>query len=330
MHDAKRATKLTALLAAAAVALIGGGFSAQPAWAADGDAVAIVNGRPITKRKVVDVLMEAHGLQIMQQLIVLELAKGETRRLKIRVTRDDIDREFEHALARIAPESDAHGEKLDEPDKQQALEMLLQQRGITMAEFKIGMERNAHLRKVIEKSFRVDEATLREEYARMYGEKVEIRHIQVGDIEGLHEALNLLEKQTDFAEVARRVSQNAETAAEGGLLPPFAFNDDKIAPLLREAAFALGAGEVSKPIKVGRWFHILKLERRLSPNDVWFDDVRDEVERSLRNRAIPQEMRQLIGKLFRKASVRVLDSDLREQYENLLKDNAFADPTLAP
>jgi len=306
------------------------GLLVSGAWAGDGDAIAIVNGQPISRQRLVAVLMEAHGLQVMQQLIVLELAKEETRRLKLKVTDEDVEREFQNALQRIAPESDAQGQLLSAAERQKALEMLLSQKGLTMTEFRLGMERNAHLRKVVEGRLTVTETTLREEFARLYGERVEVRHIQVADISGLHEALNQLDSGKDFAAVAQTVSQNPETAPRGGLLEPFAFNDDSLAPVLREAAFALAPGEVSKPIRVGRWWHILKLERRLPPAEVRFEDVRAEVERRLRERVVPQEMNRLISDLFQKAQIRILDSALRDKYEKLLAENRLTGPDTGP
>lgn len=325
------ARNIVLLVTAGLLAAVGLPLSA--ARAADGDAVAIVNGQPITKRRMVEVLMEAYGLRVMQQLIVLELAKEETRRLKIGVSPADVEREFEQALARIAPLTGAQGQALGEDERRQSLDILLQQKGISLSEFRIGMERNAHLRKVVERNFRVDEATLREEFARSYGEKVELRHIQikVGDVNGLHEALNLLDKKTDFAEVARRVSQNADTAPDGGLLTPFAFNDESIAASLREAAFSLKPGEIlTAPIKVGRWWQIIKLERRIAPADVRFEEVRTEVERTLRERVTAERMNKLVTELFQKAEIRVLDRELKKKFNKLLQENRLTDPTTTP
>jgi foldase protein PrsA len=289
--------------------------------AADGDAVAMVNGRPISKARLVDTLVESHGLQILQQLIVLELAKAETRRMKIRVTAGDVDFEFERALRSIAPEVDQAGQALSEAEKRQVLDRLLVEKGLSFAEFMIGMERNAHLRKIVERGVAVDEGTLREEFARLYGEKVEVRAVMVSDINGLHEALNLLEQGTVFEQVARQVSEHAESASRGGVLPPFAFNDEAVAAVLREAAFALEPGGRSKPIKVGRWWWILQLVRRIPPTSVRFADVREEVERSLRARVVPQEMNKLVTQLFQQADIRVLDRTLKPKFEQLLEEN---------
>ncbi|MCH7873278.1 MAG: hypothetical protein IID33_16405, partial [Planctomycetes bacterium] len=60
----------------------------------DGDAIAIVNGRTITRQQVVDLLIESHGLGAMQQMIMLELARSETLLLVLDVTQADIQAEY--------------------------------------------------------------------------------------------------------------------------------------------------------------------------------------------------------------------------------------------
>lgn len=305
----------------ACVALLGGGWPLRVARAADGDAVALINGRSLSERRLVDVLMESHGLQILQQLIVLELAKQQTERYNIRVTAGDVDREFERALREIAPEVDEKGKQLTPAERQQVLDYLLAQKGLSLVEFKLGMERNAHLRKLVERKLRIDEATLREEFRRQYGEKVEVRRIQIDDRDTLYEALRALGEGEDFADVARRVSQDPETAPLGGLSEPFAFNDERWAPVLREKAFSMKPGEVSTPIRVGRRWFIIKLERRIPPQNVRFEDVRDQVERKLRERVIPQEMEKLVLQLYREAEIRVLDRELQPKFEEWLERN---------
>lgn len=333
MYNVSNAIRTAVLPIWVAVLLPAFGLPA-PRCIADGDAVAIVNGQSISKRKMVRILMESHGLQVLQQMIVLELAKEETRRLHIDVSARDIDREFNQALRRICPATGADGAALSEAEKQQVLDRLLTDNCLSRVEFMLGMERNAHLRKVVERDFKVDEATLREEFARIHGEKVEVRHVRIPagpeGVNDLHEALNLLDQGVDFAEVARRVSHDKATANRGGLLPPFAFNDTSLAPALREAAFSLADGERVGPIKVGRWLFLLKRERRIPPADVRFEDVRDDVERGLRERVIPDLMNQRITALFQKAQIRVLDRKLKPQFEELLRQNAVTDAATMP
>ncbi len=326
-------THARGLTLAAAVALGGTALLTlpAPARAADGDAVAIVNGHPISKRRMTDLLMEAHGLQLMQQLIVLELAKEETAKRKIKVTSEDVDREYNEAVGKIAPATNATGQPLSDDERRQALAYILQEKGLSMVEFKIGMERNAHLRKLVEADLKIDDAVLHEEFGRLYGEKVEARCIQVADTNSLHEMLNELEKGVDFGELARRISQDPATATRNGLMDPFAFNDDSVAPVLREAAFALKKpGERTKPIRVGRWWFVLQFERRVAPSDVQFENVRDEVLAKLKERVVPTEMNRLVAEQFRKAEIRVLDSKLKPRFEELMKNNPVVDPATKP
>ena len=324
MSERRRRTRARVLM----VVLVAGLGVGEMAWAQDGNAVAFVNGAPLRRDKLVEVLMDAHGLSVMQQLIMLELAQQQTRRLGLTVTPADVQAEFAQSLTRIAPEADELSKSLGDAEREQALDALLAQKGISRVEFMIGMERNAHLRKIVERDFRVDDATLREEFARTYGERVQARYIliRLEDSRRINEAQSLLKQGTEFAEVARRLSQDPDTAPRGGELAPFSFADNSVPAALREAAFALSPGEVSNPIHIDRNFYILKLERRLPPENVRFEDVRTVVEARLRERKLPEEMGKLATDLFRQAKVQVVDRKLREQYEALLRQSTVETP----
>lgn len=298
------------------------------AWAADGDALAIVNGRPLSRPQVVDALIEAHGLQMMQQLIVLELVKEEARRAKITVTAGDIDREYQRALEKIAPAQDAGGKPLTADEKEQTLDRLLQQNCLSRLEFRIGMERNAYLRKLVAGEVNITDGTLREEFARQNGEKVQVRVILVeqNDKNRLNEVLNLLAKGTDFAEVAKRAS--ADTSILGGKETlEFTFDDPEVAPVLREAAFSLKPNEHVGPISLGRWLFFLRLEKRIPPTGLKFEDVRDQVRTQLEERVFPRLMNEKIMGLYQKADIRVLDATLKPQFEKL-REQQRANPGL--
>jgi parvulin-like peptidyl-prolyl isomerase len=186
------------------------------------------------------------------------------------------------------------------------------------------MERNAHLRKLVEKDLRITEETLREEFARRYGARVVVRHIQIlqRDSRGLNEALELLARGSDFADVAQQLSRNADTAARGGEMDPFTFDDPEIPAAIREAAFSLKEGGVSNPVLAGQFLHILKLERRIPTDQTRFEDKREALEASIRERAIPQAMAKLATDLFQTAKVSVLNSKLRPKYEEFLQGGA--------
>ncbi len=298
--------------------------AAGAAVAQDGNAIALVNGQPLSRQEFIDILIEARGVEVLQQMIVLQVAKQEARRLGLKVTQHDIDVEYQRSLDSIAAEAGMDIDEATEQNKRRALEQVLAERGLSMAEFRLGMRRNAYLRKIVERNLKITEETLREEFARTCGDKVVIRHIQIPqrDTRTLNQAVDMLRNGADFAAVARRLSQNARTAAQGGLMEPFTFDDPKVPPALREAAFSLKPGGISSPILVGRFFHIIKVERRIAQQAVKFEDVREQIERQVRERAIPQAMAKLAKELFVEARIRVLDGKLRERYQQFLDEAA--------
>ncbi len=285
---------------------------------ADGDAIAIVNGKSISRQKLVDRLIESHGLEILQQMILAEVAKQEAAKRGARVTPGDVEAEYQFSLAAMAREAGMSTEDATDENKRKALQTILEKRGLTFAEFMITMERNAALRKVAEKEIKISDATLREEFARLYGERVLLRRITVpaGDSEAMNAVLTRLQRGEDFADVARALSIDRDSAARGGEMEPFTFADEKIPAAFRERAFRLTAdGEVTNEwLVVERVAHLLKRERRLPAEGVRFEDVKDQVERSLRDRTIQEQMNKLGVELYSKAKITVLDTDLRKKY----------------
>jgi parvulin-like peptidyl-prolyl isomerase len=273
---------------------------------------------------MIDILIEAHGVDVLQQMIILQLAKQETQKRGIRITRADVDEEFRSALDSIAASAGMNPTEATDANKREALNQMLADRGISMSEFMIGMERNAHLRKLAAGEIQITDATLREEFARTYGERVLVQHIQLEqrDTRGLNEAQGLIAKGADFGDIARQLSKNADTAARGGEMEPFTFGDPDIPAALRETAFSLKEGAVSNPVLAGQFVHILKLVRRIPAEGVKFDDVREEIERRVRERALPQAMQALAKDLFVKANIKVLDPRLREKYQDFLNSSA--------
>ncbi len=291
----------------------------------DGDAIAIVNGHSIARREVVELLMESHGLGALQQLIVLELARQETKRRGLVVGAAEVRVEYEQSMGRIAREVFGD-QKVTEGERLRGLETVLERKGLSIAEFMVATERNAHLRKLAEQDLRIDERLVREEFGRQFGEKVEIRHIQLADTEDVARATQALGSGESFGDVARRMSRNAETGAAGGLVPPFSFNDDSIPPLMREAAFQLKPNEVSTPLRIENAYHLIKLERRIPATAARFEDQRDAVERALRERIVSRLMGELATDLFHKARIRVLDPRLKVEFEALSRQASAPAP----
>jgi len=310
-------------LACLAAVLAGGVLSV--AAAADGDTVAIVNGTEITHERLCRVLMDAHGIDLLQQLIMLELAKEASRRHDLVVTHADVDREFAESLDRIAAEAGMTGAEATDANKQRALRAVLDERRISMAEYLISIERNAHLRKVALRTVTVNLDAARARFGREFGERRRVRHIQIPrrSTRLLNEVQQLIQNGADFPDLARRFSVNAETAAVGGELPPLTFDTDGNAGIPRaivEYAFAMKPGEVSAQIATDEFIHILRLEEIIPVEGVDFESKRASIEARMREEALVKEMQRMLVELYEGAKVTVIDAGLRDRYEEFRRE----------
>lgn len=316
-----------AISLAAGLAAFLGFAGTAPAAAADGDAVALINGAPLSKQKLVEALMDSYGVDLMQQVLMVELAKQECKRRNVTVTNAEIERETREALDTMAKEAGLTGDDNNEKNKQETLKLILTNKRISRTEFNLGMERNAYLRKAASADFdaKLDDGTLREEYARTYGERVIVRDVQIGvqNHTALNQASDMLRGGAPFEDAVRQFSENPATKARNGEMDPFTFTDQTIPAALREAAFALKVGEISPAIQTDQFFHILKLERRIPNENVKFENVKEEVRGKMRDRVLREQMNKLMVDLYNKARIEVLDPKLRTKYEDFRKEKGI-------
>ena len=119
-------------------------------------------------------------------------------------------------------------------------------------------------------------------------EQRRVRHILIADEEGGDEALARAESLRArilageaFEDIAREASDDPGSAASGGdlgyggrgiWLPPF-----------EEAAFSLGVGELSEPVRTDFGFHLIRVEDIRESRTRTFDEAKSEIEQEYRN-----------------------------------------------
>ena len=89
----------------------------------------------------------------------------------------------------------------------------------------------------------------------------------------------LVEKGADFAELAKKESDDRRTAVDGGKMPWFSAG--RIIPAFSNPAFALkNIGDVSKPVETEFGYHIIKKldERKIAS----FEEVKNEIENRIK------------------------------------------------
>ncbi len=278
--------------------------------------VAVVDGRPIGRNQVVDLLLRSHGAGVLEQLIGLELAKQAATAKGLSVSEAEVDFEFDLALRRLSdPLASIQAGAFDRAAAEAVLQTVLSERNISREEFLVTLRRNAYLRKLVQSQQVITEEEVRREFSRRFGERVQVRHIQLASAAEAGRVQDRLSAGEDFAELAGRYSANSTSAGKQGLLEPFAADDEDIPAAFRQTAFALNPGQVSHVIRVGEWHHLLRLERKLPAEPRDFEQVRGELERDLRLRVSETAMRVLHERQMKDAVIEVRDPVLREDYE---------------
>ena len=89
----------------------------------------------------------------------------------------------------------------------------------------------------------------------------------------------------DFAALAKEVSDDKATAAEGGSLSWR--SAAQLDPALARAAFALErVGEISEPVQVRNNYVLIRLDEKRAARQIPFDDAKDSILATLRNEYI--------------------------------------------
>ncbi|HEY3244543.1 MAG TPA: peptidylprolyl isomerase [Phycisphaerae bacterium] len=296
--------------------------------ASDEPAIAVVDGQPVARRRVIELLLRGHGVGILEQFIVHDAALRVADQKGLTITPADIRLERDRTLARLV---DVKNPSDLSSDQRAAAENLLREvlarQNISDREFELGLERNAALRKIVGHDMHFGDGDLQAEFERNYGERVEIRHIQVRTPREANDVLERLNADADFAELARAYSADSASSGKGGRLPVFSRNDQNVPQTLREAAFKLEPGTTSKPIRVrhdlgtgtaladDEWLHIIRVERRLPASEIDWQSIRPELEQRLAARLVEPAMEELHRTLFMQAKIEIRDPVLREEFE---------------
>ena len=281
-----------------------------------GTAIATVDGRPIPRRRAIDTLLRSHGPDLLLQLIALDTAEVLASAKGLKVEQADVNREYDRALRRLVdPLSSITTGSFDRAEAERLLETILAERNMSREEYAIIIRRNATLRAIADSEQQLTEEQLQAEFARAFGERVQIRHIQLATLTDVTRVTDQLASGKEFGDVAGRYSANVASARTLGLLEPFSASDEDVPRVLRDVAFSLEPGEVSSALRIGSWYHLLKLERRIPAEDRGFEEVRDQLRRRLGDRLAEPAMQQLYERLVRESNVTIHDPVLREAFK---------------
>lgn len=282
----------------------------------DDRVVARINGEPITMGELMKPLLEAHGLQILNALMQLDLLKQEARLDHETVTPDDIRRERRLTLSRLFKDADVKEEdQLDDAlqkgdkatadklqaqidsDREALLNQYLENQHFSRAEFDLRMEINAYERKKAERLLtgKLTDAMVEKEFNVEYGETADIRYMQLANVQEVAEARQLL-KTESFADVASRprLNHDPRSVANGGLMPGISRETPGLPKEFKDFVFSLKPGEISPDsLNINGSFYLVKYEKEYPPKAVKFASVKDSLRKSMFDRLVQSLMGQI-------------------------------------
>ncbi len=329
---------MTRLLAAVCIVAMVVQVSLAADPAVSGNVVARFGEIAITQQQLEKPVVEGYGLNVLLNLVQLEAVKQAAKSAGVSVTREDVSAELEQTIEKMFKDSNAklndelaaavekgNTAKADairaqmKKDNAQAFEQFLTNQHIARPEFDIVIETNAYLRKIATPMLqgKITDDALKEAFAALYGETVQCRHIQCATLQDCQEAKRRLNAGEDFAKVAQELSINKRTGPLGGELPAFSRQMAGLPQNFRDAAFALREGEVSDIVQAENVFHLIKLEKRIPPKAIKFEDVKESVRQDLFGRALQATVTQLRQQIAGQAMahLEIQDPVLKQQFE---------------
>ncbi|HHX26902.1 MAG TPA: hypothetical protein GX721_09575, partial [Firmicutes bacterium] len=208
--------------------------------------------------------------------------------------------------------------ELDRPADQfgstAGLEQVLSQYGMSLDDLRGQIKSTLLLEGIAAKDVTVEEEELKtyyEENKDRYTEpeQVKARHILVEDEETAKSILKKLESGEDFAEIAKEKSSDSGSKDKGGDLG--FFERGVMDASFEEAAFNLGIGETSAPVKTMFGYHIIRVEDKKPERLAAFEEVQDDV----RKQVIKQKSKltsEVLSDLKDAAQIKINDKELED------------------
>jgi parvulin-like peptidyl-prolyl isomerase len=119
------------------------------------------------------------------------------------------------------------------------------------------------------------------------------------------EILEQLHGGADFADLARKRSQDPRSAGQGGRLDVFARG--RMDPDFEAAVFALEAGALSDVVETSMGFHVIKMHERYAGQAATLDETRNAIRDLLTERLEQEKLGAVIEQAKAKATIRLFN-----------------------
>jgi peptidyl-prolyl cis-trans isomerase C len=139
--------------------------------------------------------------------------------------------------------------------------------------------------------------------------QIHASHILVKDEDTAKQVLAEVKAHPEkFPDLAREKSTDTVTAAKGGDLGTF--GQGRMVPDFERVAFALKPGEISNVVKTQYGYHVIMVTERKEGERRPFDQVKEQIRTSLRNKALQDQVRDHFDDLKKQGDVKIDDEAL--------------------
>jgi peptidyl-prolyl cis-trans isomerase C len=113
-----------------------------------------------------------------------------------------------------------------------------------------------------------------------------------------------LKKGADFADLAKKFSQDPGSAQNGGDLG--FFNKGQMVPAFEQAAFGLKPGQTSGVVETPFGFHIIRVSETKPGRDLGYEEVKAQIEDFLKQQMRDKKSQEFVDQLKAKGKVQIL------------------------
>lgn len=190
---------------------------------------------------------------------------------------------------------------------------ILQQNGMTTAQFKKNIRTNLLTKVALEKNKKITNKQLKKEW-KSYSPKITVSQILVAKKSTAQDVIDKLNNGGDFTKLAKQYSTDSATKNKGGKMTPFNSDSSSVDTALKSAAFKLKkVGDIStEPVKTQYGYSVIKLDKK--PNKGKMSDHTAELKSSIYASWMQDStvMQSVISKVLKKADVSIKDNDLKD------------------
>jgi foldase protein PrsA len=261
-----------------------------------GDAVATVNGQPIS-RSAFNARLESSpmGRTVLQQMVQETLIDQYAKNNNINVTDAEIDAKETQIKANFPSGS------WDE---------MLKARGLTEADVRSALREQIILDKALAKDVTIRPAQIQDYFNKNRGTfdkpaEVTARHILVPNLQLATQVEADLKAGQSFADLAKKYSTDPASKDKGGELG--SFRRGQMVPAFDKVAFSAPIGQISQPVKSPFGYHIIQVESRTPGQKATLASATPQITDTLRQQQEAPLIQPFLQGLQQKANIQVND-----------------------